>query len=104
MKHTPPPPFFLGDGLWPPRHIDDAQPPHAQADAIADEKALVIGSAVDERVGHPTQDGPNEILRLTRIDDSGDPAHGFGFLGSAAYDERRGCSAACQPRAPSWTG
>ncbi len=47
---------LVGDRLPAAGDIDDAQAPHAEADRIGHEKALIVGSAVEQRVGHPMHD------------------------------------------------
>src|SRR5207249_11982192 len=66
---------LAGDWLPAAGHVDDAQAPHPETDGIADEETLIIGAAVDERVGHPLRDRPDLGRRPLRRDESSYAAH-----------------------------
>ncbi len=65
---------LVRDRLLAAVEIDNAQPPHRQADAGLDEEAFIIRSAMAQRVGHFAEEG-TAISSVFRGDVAGDAAH-----------------------------
>ena len=67
--------IFVGYRLPAAGDVDDAEPPHAQADGVVHEKSVRVRSSMDQRVRHPPDDGSDRIRCQRRIYDSGYAAH-----------------------------
>ena len=66
---------FTGDRLLPAGDVDDAQPPHADADAVGDERPVVVGAPVHDGIRHPPDDRGDVLSRETAIDDPSYATH-----------------------------
>jgi len=55
VENNPGSPFLVVDGLFTTLQIDDRQPAHAQADATINVKAIIVRTAVLDRIAHPGQ-------------------------------------------------
>jgi hypothetical protein len=74
VEDHPDGPVLVCHGLLAAIEVDDAEPPHAQSDAVANIDALLIGSSMSHRPAH----GPDVVfLHLGSVpsDNSSDTAH-----------------------------
>src|SRR5436853_1669126 len=55
VKNDPGGPISIVDWLLPVREIDDRQPAHSQADAVAEIKSIVVRTAMTNGVVHSRQ-------------------------------------------------
>ena len=61
---------FVRDRLMAARHVDDAEPADAEADAVGEIEPFVVRTAVHHGPGHAAQDG-----RVDGAKDTADAAH-----------------------------
>src|SRR5690606_17757081 len=111
---------FVGDGLAAAAQVDDAEPPHAEADAVGREESVLVRAATRDRRGHPA--GSRQWVRARhgagRARVPGYPAHqagatpdpresGVGPAGGAPGAKRAPCRIPrirCANRAARFTG
>ena len=74
MKTSQIEPIFVVDRLLPRGQVDDAQPPHPEADARLDVDPLVVGPAMPDDVAHPVHEA--EFGVVARMRKGLSPGHG----------------------------
>ncbi len=75
IKHDPQRAVFVRNRLMPARHIDNAEPAHADADRSVRIKALVVGPAMGNDAAHFAQSRGVRKRVPTEFKNSSDPAH-----------------------------
>src|SRR5439155_23026605 len=78
---------FIGNGLPAVAEADDAQQAVGQADAVALEKAILVGAAVVECRRHRRQHVRRRSATAGQIDHPGDSTHGAILAGRSALDD-----------------
>ena len=61
---------LVRDRLVPAGQVDDAEPPHAEADPALDERAPVVRAAMADRVAHPADLGLGDVSGADRPHDA----------------------------------
>src|SRR6266576_360071 len=67
---------FIADRLLPGLHVNDAEPPHRQANVFLDEEPFIIWSAMDDLVVHPDQCVALHRFPRVGIENSANSTHG----------------------------
>src|SRR5579872_5516602 len=67
--------LFIADRLMPALHINDAKPPHSQADILGDVTAIVIRTAVGNAPIHSHQHGSIDLPGAIEMKNSRNSAH-----------------------------
>jgi hypothetical protein len=75
VEYDPHAPILIEDGLVPAGEINDAKPAHAKAGAISYVYSFLVGSAVNEGLAHPVDDGMIDSGIVTSADNSCNSAH-----------------------------
>ena len=69
-------------------HVDDRQPPMAEADTRLDVHAALVGAAVVLRFVHAHQGRAIDVALAAGVEDAGDAAHGWSERVSTCLDSR----------------
>ena len=76
VKNQPKSFIFVGEGLLPGFQIDDAEPPHGQANISGDVKARAVRAAMNQLLVHCVQNGRIDLRPGIELNDATNSAHG----------------------------
>jgi hypothetical protein len=91
VEYDPHAAILIEDGLVPASQINDAKPAHAKAGAISYVYTFLVGSAVNDRLAHPVDDGVIDSRIVTAADNSCNSAHVV-LSGDSIQETRFGAS------------
>jgi len=75
IEDNPDCPVFIADGLIPGGEVDDAQPPHANANWTFDVYSFVVRSAMKHGLAHVAEDRSIHLRIPIEFHNPSDPAH-----------------------------
>jgi hypothetical protein len=75
IEHDPDRVVFVADWLMPGCKIYDAEAAHAQSNIALRERALVIGTTMDNGARHPAQDFGTDLSARLKVQDAHNPTH-----------------------------